>query len=403
MLILIVFILIMIGSALTFNIYSIFRPFIQTLSNIQHYNVAYYWAISSIERAELVLRYHTAWFEGSWGWEASNDFWPSSDKKIANFWLLSKAQNWMWWEIKSRITSNGSTTVYLPKPWKWNVDYELRRTGTDYWWSSSWFNKLDYNMAEEFLLYRDDTTDTGEFYTGVDEINKIVDINPDSIQVLLRLPPKIGTKFNGGGASNIDDLADGLDLDGDWISDDIIVNRSLFWIDNDSPQNEFTILPTIDVDYDNNPYSVKAWDTAIRESIINNFTNWNPNICFGNNSSCRSIGWDKNPVQNESKPDYHNIIPDDSPFSWHSFKYIFSNWHKLHLKFSIVNLMKTSEWKIYPFLEYKLIFNFDSPTEISDRFFHIKWIWKVWDYKVIINLNKPVVKSSAESDFTILF
>jgi hypothetical protein len=70
-------------------------------------------------------------------------------------------------------------------------------------------------MAEEFLLYRDDTTDTGEFYTGVDEINKIVDINPDSIQVLLRLPPKIGTKFNGGGASNIDDLADGLDLDGD--------------------------------------------------------------------------------------------------------------------------------------------------------------------------------------------
>jgi hypothetical protein len=45
----------------------------------------------------------------------------------------------MWREIKSRITNNGSTTVYLPKPWKWNVDYELRWTDeTQYWWSSSW-------------------------------------------------------------------------------------------------------------------------------------------------------------------------------------------------------------------------------------------------------------------------
>ncbi len=398
MLILIVFILLLIWVALTYNVYSIFKPFMENLWNIQHYNIAYYGAISSIERAELVLRYHVAWFGGSWWWIWSTDIWPSSDWKISNFWLLSKWNNWILWQIHSRVNWNT-----LPQPWNWNIDYDLRRTWNQYWWSSSWYNKLDYNLSEEFLLFIDKSRENNSsnlykiysWYKNAD----IENIKPNAIKVILRLPPKISDILDGNEDNNPNaKLAKSIDLDWDWINDDIIVNRSLFWID--SNWNEFTILPTIDVNYDSS--QVEDWDTAIRESIINKPTNWtSPNICFGNNSDCSSIGWDKNPVQDKNKPDYHNIIPSDSPFSWQNFKSIFQNWSKLHLKFSIVNLMKDNNNKIFPFLEYKLIFDWIST--ISDRFFHIKWIWKVGDYKVIIHIEKPVVKSTAASDFTILF
>jgi len=137
MLILITFVLLTIWSALVYNVYSIFRPFINTMGDIQHYNIAYYWAISSIERAELVLRYHTAWFEWSWGWLWTTPIGPSSDKKIENFWLLSKWDNWILRNIKSKLKSNT-----LPNEGEWNIDYELQRTWTDYGGPSKNFNKL---------------------------------------------------------------------------------------------------------------------------------------------------------------------------------------------------------------------------------------------------------------------
>jgi hypothetical protein len=45
------------------NIYSIFTPFIDNLQDIKDYNMAYYGAISSVERAELTLKYHESGFE----------------------------------------------------------------------------------------------------------------------------------------------------------------------------------------------------------------------------------------------------------------------------------------------------------------------------------------------------
>jgi len=382
MLILIVFVLLMIGSALTYNVYSIFKPFINNLWNIQNYNIAYRWAMSSIERAELVLRYHIAWFEWSGWWINNTEWWPDSDKKTNEFWLLSISKNWFYRQIKSKV--NGNT---IPSNWNWNIEYDLQRTGTDYGGPSKNFNKLDYNISEEILLYYDNTSSIDYYYSWVEEIK---DVWASYISWTIRLPPKINKKF-------WEQLATSIDLDEDGISDDIIVNRTIFG--KDSNWNDFSIIPTIDVDYDTN--SIKWNDTAIREDVINNMSDQNNPwyLSFWNNKNPRCWTTDYSCTD----PTYHNIIPEDSSFSGETFTNIFtdSSVNKLHLKFSIVNLMKTNWEKIYPFLEYKLYLNWVST--ISDRFFHIMWVWKVNEYKVIIRLAIPVVKSTAASDFTILF
>jgi hypothetical protein len=61
-------VLLITGMGIMFSLYSLFLPFIQDLGDIKGYNVAYYGAVSSLERAHLVLRYQDGGFEGSGGW-----------------------------------------------------------------------------------------------------------------------------------------------------------------------------------------------------------------------------------------------------------------------------------------------------------------------------------------------
>jgi len=57
MLLIFVIVLIVTGLAILFSIYSIFIPFSDSFKDISDYNIAYYSAISSIERGGLVLKY----------------------------------------------------------------------------------------------------------------------------------------------------------------------------------------------------------------------------------------------------------------------------------------------------------------------------------------------------------
>jgi hypothetical protein len=50
-------VLLAIAIGILVSVYSVFFPFMQNLGTVQQYHQAYYGAVSSLERAELVLRY----------------------------------------------------------------------------------------------------------------------------------------------------------------------------------------------------------------------------------------------------------------------------------------------------------------------------------------------------------
>ncbi|MDR0369823.1 MAG: hypothetical protein LBH96_04920 [Candidatus Peribacteria bacterium] len=65
MVIFIVVLLLILGVALVGALYSSFLIFYSSFGDTIEYNKAYYAAISSLERAELVLRYRSPGYEGS--------------------------------------------------------------------------------------------------------------------------------------------------------------------------------------------------------------------------------------------------------------------------------------------------------------------------------------------------
>lgn len=373
MLILLTIILLSLWMVIMANVYSIFNPFVQTLWDVKDYNVAYYGAISSIERANLAIRQHSAWFEWTWWWMDWSDIldWPDSDNNPGTFWKLSKNTSWMYWNIKSRIVWS------IPEAWGWNIEPQLQ------WVDSINYNKLEYFNAQEFVLTVDKSV-ASNAYQPVNSANvdKIWDIMwTPVINLDLRLPQKIYSSLNKW-------LNESHDLDWDWVQNDIVVNRSLFG--EDWSGNDFTVLPNISQDY--NAMTYRTDDSAIRERNINNWIS----LAFGNNIN--PLHSDPNSPQNTLED--HYIIPSNNSFINNDFSTILNDWDNLHLKLSLVNKLITNDNNLFPFVEYKVDFGW---ATVSDRHFHITWVWKVWNYNVSLNFSKPVVESNSASDFTILF
>lgn len=374
MIIIITLVLLIIWTALLTSIYSIVNPFLYNLWEIKNYNIAYYWAIWSIERWLLVLKYHKQWFEWSWWWNWNINYWNINDKIQSWFSLLWANKNWMRFEIKSR------NQWQIPSNWKWNIEFDFRWN-----WSEN-FNKLEYKSSEEIILDIDNTTNSWNYYTWIINRNYAYNFLNSSPQIsgTFRLPSKIYSWF-----WNLW-LCTTCDLDWDLIWNDIIINRSLFGSFN---WNIFSIIPINSVNYSTNQPLEN--DTFLREDIINNSST---NIKFWNSS---------NPITSRSISDWkHNSIPETFWLSWSTFSTILQNnqisW--LHLKFSLVNFALTQSKQLYPFIEYKLeILNNSTAVTIPDRFFHIYWNSKVWKYHVIIKIDKPVINTNSSSDFTILF
>jgi len=368
-------------------IYALINPFNEQMKDIQQYNQAYYWAIAGIERAELALKKHTAGFEWSGWWINWNTYWPSSDFKNINkkyFWPLAYSGYWYgsFWEIK-----NLSEDWIIPLPGKWNLDSDVS-TGNDYY-------QLTFDKSFQVALYKDESwKDT--YYTGY---SSLTDIKIDSsLDVSIRVPQKLYDVYTQWAGGNALDENNNIDLDWDDVVDDIIVNRSLFGYTWDT---QYTIFPSINISWDN---TVDTDDTAIREDVINAYSSSSEyNIKYN-----ISPAWDTNPCEvwtHTQNVTEFNQSPEDAVSTWFDIAIAGDDVHEVNAKFSLVNLLKFSDEKVYPYLEIKVRNNTTLNTNkpLPDKYFYIKWEWKLWQYDVRIKISKPVFDTTAASDFTVLF
>lgn len=370
----IIFILLWIMSA----IYSVFSPFMESIGNVVNFNSAYYWALWGVERAELVLKYKEPWFEWSGGFLQNTTFGPKSDTITGNFGkFTSSTQNWF-----SRSINSRSTTI--PASWNGNVDYLLASS------DSSNYNKLPYFYSDKLVLSLDNTTNPNSYYTGTTGFTYF---NGWVFSWILRLPPKISSWFSNSPLC-VDPNISECDPDWDGVFDDMSVNRWLDWIINWST---FTILPNISVFYYSGMQVDTAQDIAIRESILNNTgrllfggtlanQKFNPIVDYTTNNLAQHnvVSVDASSIQNLT---YNNILNNTSSITW------------LQFSINIVDLLRTKNNNIYPFLEYQLSF----PQAVADRFYTIQWVWLVGDYNVKIFIKKSTNESSSIGDFTIVF
>lgn len=368
----IVFILILLAvmAGILSAIYSVFAPFIQNIGNVTNFNNSYYWALAWVERAYLVLKYKQPGFQWS-GWFLQwTTFGPKSDILTWNLGLLTTSPNGFAWTISSRTTK-------IPLSWEGNVDYLLTS-----WTDSKNYNKLPYYTSEKIILSMDNTTWVNSYYTWV---SPIVNFSWGYFTWILRLPPKVRTLFG-------NTLCDTCDTDDDGIADDTMVNRMLEWIYNGTT---FSIVPTISILYYSGGVVDSSQDISIREKVIND--TWA--LYF----------WALSPKFYSPLANYantltqHNVLSLDAatiaPISFRSLL----NWSNpvswLKLWLGIVNLLRTQDDEIYPFLEYQFTF----PQAVADSFFTIQGIGLVGDYNVKIFIKKSTNEQSSIGDFTIIF
>ncbi len=344
--------------------------------------MAYYWAVSSLERANLTLRYHEAWFEGSW-WRAwTTTFGPSSDYISGSFWFLSKQQNGMRRQIWSR-------TVSIPATWDGNVSVLFNAESKDY-------NVLPYYARETIALTRDITSDPEKFYTVPTYPTDFQSFDGLRIDLFFRLNPTIYSWFDAWlwWAWSLDDQQD---IDWDRLANDELINWSWQWNYN---ANWFRIIPTKKVTYFGTSAVVSTDDMAIRESLVNELypasATDTANVSFTDSFQPLAVAGASDAWQ-------HTIISEQAAtIQTDTFEDIFANgsYTDMTLTFSLINFLQSKVWFIYPFLEYKAEFN---DFEVPDRFFTITSVWTVWDFTVTIVTKKPTFEWWVAGDFTVIF
>lgn len=347
----------------------------QNLWTVQQYHMAYYGAISAVERGELALRYRWPWFVWSGGFIWTTGFGPLSDYTPE---ILSGAQQWFWWTIDSRTTS-------IPNVGMGNTDPMLSdATSKDY-------NQIWYINLETFLLSYDATSDTGAYYTWG---KNTVFFSGEEITGVFRLPPKIFSGFWWLPCSllchgyEFGCASDSCDPDGDNLSDDVALSWSMQWL---YKGNDFKIFPTMAVFYFQSlPYVNPLMDTVMRESLLNETGML---VHFTTSFS---------PIINGSNLDKHNVVGTNAAEieTW-NFREIFTSadFSDLRLSFGAANLFRTFTGAIYPYLEYQFTF----PQAIADRFYTIQWHGRVGEYDIQIVLKKPTVQGTVGGDFTVIF
>jgi len=370
--------------------YSVFSPFTQNIWDVIDFNSAYYGAIAGIERANLVLKYRSPWFEWSWWFLGTTGYGPSSDLISGSFGSLKKTNNGFVWQIRSRTTS-------IPGSGDGNVDYLLAT------WDSANFNQLPYFTSEKVFMYVDNTDSTSKdiytwgasflYFTGWEFSGQF------------RLPNKVVTAFSGSLLCS-DSSNPACDADGDDMYDEIAVNWWLKWLHN---WVSFSILPNSSVFYYSWMKVDQNRDTMIRESVINTSSG---SVDFGKLVGGSAYRFNPIVAYNGNVLDKHNVI-SSSPASMntiHYNSYIVSDWLLnstdlnpqttwLEFSFGLVNLLHSINNNIYPFLEYKLTFGW----VVANRFYTIEWDSLVGNYNVKIIMKKSTNSDSPIWDFTIVF
>lgn len=379
MLLILIFILILIWASVVGTIYSNFLVFYSNFSESENYHKAYYNAIAALERAELVTKQRSPWYV--WNeWRKIDDLawtwinWGLSDNIISNFSYLSNTgstpnTSTVFRNIKSR-------TSRIPDIWEGDIEIMLAAN------DSNNYNMMDYENAQVFLLYYDDSTWNPYTKTSCSEWDCILS-KPTSITWDIRLPEKLRNPPNWQSGFDILDTTNPLVWT--WPNNDAIVDRQVRWKYKGSP---FTIYSKQNIAWKNIYYDL---DSAFREWKINNTLkfefsdHWSPFQDKRNNTIGVAI---INPKENEIK-------------NLHNYENLFSSSGTTNpqIRFSLLNLLKDKQNKLYPFLEYFV----DFWTNVADKYYTINAEWNYVDYKVNIIIRKPTSKESVLWHFTTIF
>ena len=379
MVVAILIILLIVGVALVGALYSSFLVFYGTFSDTVEYNKAYYAAVSSLERASLVLRYRSPGYEGSWG-RLGNDVKVEAhpvDLRMSGFSFFSSEspENGILWEISSRTTT-------IPKEWEGNVEWMLA-TG-----DSFNFNMLDYVNAENITLQKD-ALDGHPYHSGT--LVNVFDWANWTISGTIRLPKALR---DGYGFGKLQDGKDGIpeviDIGQDGISDDAVVDWSFRGTYLTSP---FQVMPTTAVQYYGDRAVIDNKDSLLRESRINN-SHLIP-LTFGGTRS--PFAWSK-------LEELTVISAEENTIASMTFSELMKNTSETIFRISLLNLLYATSANIYPYLEYQFSF-FDSlwPKEVSDRFYTITAIGQYGNYEVKLLVKKPTIRESILWSFTVIF
>ncbi len=388
MLLLFVIILMVVGLAIIGTLYSLFVPFFQQLGDIKQYNMAYYGAVSSVERGMLSLRYHGPGFEAKSGFKDGQSMWNTTDT-TDDLGRLGDPNSAMDWSVKSR-------TDIIPLTGQGNVPFALK------WEKSEDYLVLWYSDLMEYNLDMDNTNDVNQYYTDKEVEYKRNWL--ESIALWARLPQKLYEEYGGKKKNPELPVCYGspiprcYDVDEDRIPNDLVIDWSMEGkYKQNNTENSFRIVPRVSVNYVSG--TVRDYsDTLIRESHINDTADKNATAEWTDNH---------NPVASTSTTSIasQNIIAPGSVVNglWSkTFKGILgdnSSIKDLKLLLGLARELKTKEGKMYPFLETKI--TADKP--IPDLFYHLNGHGKVGDYDVTLNVKKPTSDRSLLGSFTIVF
>lgn len=400
MLVTLVIILLLIWAAVVWSIYSNFLVFYSNFSESENYHRAYYTSISALERWELVVKQRSPWYVWS-GWFKMWTWMGSTNNQ--NWWLDSGLTwfSYLWDnpEISTVFWTVESKTTRIPATWEWNIEWMLSA------WDSSDYNMMDYENAENFLLYIDNSEDDPYKKVecssgGVINNSDCSASKPDKITWVIRLPKLLEEKWFG----TLDE-SKALIWQYRWTNipkDDPIVDWQIRWNYTDSNTVPFTVFSTSNINSGGRNTVDTNRDSVFRESDINkglSFNFWNRKFSpFDNSSRGNMLNWltvVSQKANNISGLKINNILKnDDGSFS------------NVQLRFSLLNLLKgttgtnNDESHIYPFLEYYV--DFDG-KEVPDRYYTITAEWNYADFQVNTIVKKPTTKETILWSFTSIF
>jgi len=409
-----VLVVVIISVAMLFAILSSFMPFSNSYWNIAQYTAAYYSAISAIERGALAVKYAGPGFDWQSWWKFVN--WTTGHTDIGNDWdvwswdFFSYWNSWattMYWEVQS-------STTRIPKEKEWDVEPTLIWSGS----KSENYNMLEHNKAELISLkWAYVVSDAADYYAWW----WVVGGNLPGISWVIRLNPYTFNNFAKISHDGITSayLCKWESVTCPWEKDQ---TRNMYmpmidWvIKGKNDGSEFSIIPTESTIISSTSYSVTLGkDSVIRKNNIFQNVGWNPiadppstyTLSFSTsnqpnfyNSASTSV--DKKQKDNIS---WLNIISTKAnDLKGLSFSDIIWNWNTTnpYLSLELINYLwnnQTGHPGLYPFLEYY----FDLGSTWTDRYYTIKWEWKVWKYNIKLQVKKPTMKDSSLWNFTIIF
>lgn len=387
-----VLVLSIIGTLLALAMYANLLPFIGLLWDIKQYNMAYYGAESSIERAFLVLRHQEAWFQGESGYSGAIFIWPLADQNT-NLWLFIDTGN----SIGRQILGRGPR---IPTTGNGNIPQALVSNNINN------YNFLPYGLLDRITLWYDSTIPANA-YSGW---NSYVYLSWSQLELDIQLNQIIANKL----WSSLYTTGDG---DGDGVKNDVVLDRS--WkgkYNNSGITWEFSILPKSKTFYGSGGVEpiVLPEDGSIRESIVNDWLGikfWAIWLSTDNTF---------NPIYHTSRGNTetssHLIISDYDNLSGVSFKELLGtasmttfglSVYAQEIWINLVNPLSNANWALYPGLEYEVTcpncWSQDGQPQLSQPYFTINAWSIIGAYDVRMTAKKPVSDNSSVTSFTVIF